>query len=341
MALPRTPGLTGKVAQLEAAVGREMVRIEGKISPSGIEFSPEAPTFGQIMRYDGFWWAPHTRVPDIVISPAPSVDGQILVWDQTNSVWAPSNPSPPDIMPWLSCYTTNAFRLHPPSPEGVLRVTLSDGAQYTRTFTSPEYIELDNTDIDTGSVSPSTWYAVWMVLDAGVLTGVLSTSFAAPSGYDEYRYIGAIRERSAGGFRSFVQTGHEDFYFADAVSPSSLGTGTHSGTFISGSGYVPPTSHGGYYLMSADVAGGASGGDFTFALRSSNWISGTPSMSFTYHIPASVDVAVYETIWLPFRNTGTASHVGVNYDSTVTSTVTINSQDVKIVAYKDGLRALY
>jgi len=77
--------------------------------------------------------------------------------------------------------------------------------------------------LDTGSVTTSTWYAIWLIKrsDTGVVDALFSTSFSSPTmptNYDYKRYIGAVLTDGSSNIYGYTQTGDTwiwDYYFDD------------------------------------------------------------------------------------------------------------------------------
>ena len=102
--------------------------------------------------------------------------------------------------------------------DGTTSMTLSSA--YTKT-TGSWAVGTGNGALDTGSVTTSTWYHVYLIKrsDTGVVDVLLSTSATAPtmpSNYDLKRRIGAIKTDGSSQIINFTQV-EDTFYWAAAV----------------------------------------------------------------------------------------------------------------------------
>jgi len=95
-----------------------------------------------------------------------------------------------------------------------VRVTLQDGKQrrFSGTLTFDFANGVGDLGLDTGSEASDTWYYLYLVPDVSndtrlSLRASTSSPLTGPSGYANYRYIGAFRNGSAGGIRPFDQVG--------------------------------------------------------------------------------------------------------------------------------------
>ena len=73
--------------------------------------------------------------------------------------------------------------------------------------------------LDTGSVTTSTWYAIWLIKrsDTGVVDALFSTSFSSPTmptNYDYKRYIGAVLTDGSSNIYGYTQTGNSFWWDA-------------------------------------------------------------------------------------------------------------------------------
>lgn len=338
------------LASVQDATARELHRLAPGLQLQGIDVDPSRPTSGQVLSFDGRKWAPATPAASIVISPSPT-DGQILIYNASTQVWVPTTPTDdstplPDQMPMVEINDGNTARIHPADSLTFIRATLSDGNQYTRTFTSPNYFAVDITSggLDTGSPANGTWYAIYLVNDSGTLSARFSTSFVAPTGFAAYRYIGAVRRNASGSFRLAIQCGKADFYFDQKYAgtggdTASLGTSAATAAGIDFSGFTSPGSHAIHLVMTITATGGASGGTVTYSADSSNWSAGT-YFTATQNIAASGTQRMTHCFTLPWRNLHTNANRVVTYNSSVTGTAAISSQEVACLGYLDGSAAL-
>lgn len=350
--LGRTKGFKGQsaAATLQDNVARELLRVQPGIQLQGIDVSKTKPVNGQVLTYNGRVWGPDTPLASIVISPAPT-NGQILVYNSSLNVWVPTTPvddsTPlPDQMPYFEVNSGDVVRLHPADSLDFFRATLSDGNQYTRTFTSPNYLEVDITSggLDTGSPANSTWYALYLVNDSGALSARFSTSFVSPTGFAAYRYIGAVRRKASAGFRLAIQAGRSEVYFSERAvltggDTASLGTTPATSAGIGTSSFTSPSAHAIYARANIVVDGGVSGGTFTYQLETANYSTGT-YFDATQDVVALGTCRMTHEVWIPFRNFHIDGNRNLNYTSSVTGTATIVSQEVSALAYVDGSLAL-
>jgi len=137
--------------------------------------------------------------------------------------------------------------------------------------------------LDTGAEAPSTWYAVYCVKDtAGLVSGVFSASFSAPTlpvGY-KYRRIGSVRNNSSSSFLNFIceEKGVQRryWYISETFLNSQLtilsnGSATTI-TVISLTSLVPPTAGEINLLTHWSNFGGASADSFVL------YPSGSPAL---------------------------------------------------------------
>jgi hypothetical protein len=133
-----------------------------------------------------------------------------------------------DQSPRLSWVDAATVRVgSPPGSSVIVRLTLQDGLQ--RTFDSPLTLSLP-ADLDAGSEAADTWYYVYAVpdpADDSKLIGKLSTAVpgTGPSGFANYRYLGAVRNDSGSDLLRFSQAGAV-FKYHSIRTVTSLGAGS-------------------------------------------------------------------------------------------------------------------
>lgn len=98
--------------------------------------------------------------------------------------------------------------------------------------------------LDTGTVTTSTWYAVWLIKrsDTDVVDALFSTSFSSPTmptDYDQKRRIGAVLTDGSSNIVAFTQIG-DDVWWDIPASDVSAGTWPTSRTALTLT--APPNS---------------------------------------------------------------------------------------------------
>jgi hypothetical protein len=101
--------------------------------------------------------------------------------------------------------------------------------------------------LDAGSVSPSTWYSVWLIWNGTTLSALFSLSATAPtlpSGYAYKARVGWALTDAASNIAAFVQYGARAQYVATGLGLPRMGFGSTSGawTAIAWAAYAPPTA---------------------------------------------------------------------------------------------------
>jgi len=143
--------------------------------------------------------------------------------------------------------------------------------------------------LDTGSVSTSTWYAIFLIKrsDTGVVDALFSTSFSSPTmptNYDSKRYIGAVLTDASANILAYSQKGDTfrfEIFFNDlldatpATSFTTLRLSTPPiSTLWDGAGYVQPSSGGAskyMYMLPGDVPSDSDGAVVVAAYNANQW----------------------------------------------------------------------
>jgi hypothetical protein len=166
----------------------------------------------------------------------------------------------------------------------------------------------DQGGLDTGSIAPSTLYAIWLIKrsDTGVVDALFSTSFTAPSmptNYDRKRLIGAVKTDGSSDILLYTQIGDYFRYDTDIIDVND-GTIT-SLTPETAALSVPPSSIAHIYGHLKNPTETNSSG--FLAIRTSGATDTSPLTAF-----AAVD---YDTE--PFRQIGCVGQVLVDSSSQV------------------------
>lgn len=137
----------------------------------------------------------------------------------------------PENMPILEYSSASVVNVaSAPGASGALRMVMNDGVRYTAT--SPLTVDLTASGLgglDTGSEASDTWYYVYAVpsATAGVCDAVASVTdpdSGGPTGYDVWRYLGAVYNDSSNDLVKWYQIGAE-FFRASELSLS-IGSGS-------------------------------------------------------------------------------------------------------------------
>ena len=140
-----------------------------------------------------------------------------------------------------------------PGAPSALSAQLNDGIR--RRATAPLTINLSTLGEggrDTGSEAVSTWYYNYLVptaADDTVMCGVCSVTdpdSGGPTGYNAWKYIGAVYNQSDGHLRKWYQSGNRfDYsYWVDGIASAALGVGAHAKMDFDLSDVVPVTATG-------------------------------------------------------------------------------------------------
>lgn len=135
-------------------------------------------------------------------------DGKIYVVQYQGGYVKPENTP---VLEYSSASVVNVAAS--PGASSTLRMILSDGVRYTAT--SPLSVDLTASGLgglDTGSEASSTWYYIYAVPSAtagvfDVVASVTDPDAGGPTGYDIWRYLGAIVNDSSSDIREFIQRG--------------------------------------------------------------------------------------------------------------------------------------
>lgn len=105
--------------------------------------------------------------------------------------------------------------------------------------------------LDTGSASPNTWYAIWIVLHSGTTPSVLmslsATAPTMPSGDTFKVRVGWVRTDSSSNIDAFVQSGRRVRYVNSGSGLPLMGTGPAGASGIAGAAlavasFIPSTA---------------------------------------------------------------------------------------------------
>lgn len=116
---------------------------------------------------------------------------------------------------------------------------------YTKT-TSSWAVGTGNGGLDTGSITTSTWYSVWLIkrVDTGVVDVLFSTSATSPTmpaNYTLKRRIGWVKTNGSSQFIDFVQQGYQFHWLAKVADVNTTTPGTTRNTV---SPTLPPSTIG-------------------------------------------------------------------------------------------------
>lgn len=123
----------------------------------------------------------------------------------------------------------------------------------------------DQGGLDTGTVTTSTWYAVWLIMrsDTGVVDALFSTSATSPTmptNYDKKRRIGWVLTNGSSNITAFYHAGGDHFEWDVPVSDMAGGTATTQ-TAITLS--APPNSRAQFVISASEANGGGQNLIFT------------------------------------------------------------------------------
>lgn len=119
-----------------------------------------------------------------------------------------------------------------PGAESTLRARLNDGMRYA--VASPLTIDLTVSGrggLDTGSEAVSTWYYCYLVPNAAgtalsALCSVTDPDSGGPTGFDVWRYIGAVRNDSSGNILKFLMSGGDITWYVGQTPSAASGWGS-------------------------------------------------------------------------------------------------------------------
>ena len=150
--------------------------------------------------------------------------------------------------------------------------------------------------IDTGSVSASNWYYVYVISNGttpGVVASLSATAPTFPSGYTYKALVGVFKTNSSSQVTAFIQQGYDWSYIAQQTFAS----GASGGVASSLSGYIPGSRVG---VIKGTVSnGGSSQNETSIALTASSGVlasaigGGGSASGLTYFEAANVGSSLY------------------------------------------------
>jgi hypothetical protein len=231
---------------------------------------PNVPTVGQIF-------------------PSPAIAG-VPLWRWDGTEWAPANVTPFTSAPVLRSYlaglglstagSSASFAVAPGVAADNANVDMLNNAVSVTKTTGAWAAGNNNGALDTGTIAVTTWYHVYLIKNPSngavdILISISATAPTLPSGYTEFRRIGAMLTNASSQWTLFHQNGDEFLWDVPFLDVNGVAVGT--GGLIATLAAVPPGIEV-WALFNAYMGSNAANTFCIFhALDQANQSAGTPS----------------------------------------------------------------